>query len=522
MRFSMALLWLLLPFILGAHNQKIEGFVYNDINKNGQMDAGESGVEGVAVSNEFHVVKTDEKGFYSLDAFHHMAVFITKPAGWDLPLDENNLPQFYYIHQPKGSPPYLDFPGIEPTGTLPKRINFALYKAEDTQQFKALIVGDPQPTDSVEVGYFRDDIVAKMMGLEGAFYMAYGDIAFDNLDIYPQYTQVVSKLGMPAYNVHGNHDVNFKARSDKYSGETFKRWYGPLNYSFNHGQVHFIVLDNVQYHGWNKQENKKGGYTGFLNEKQLGWLKNDLAQVPTNHLIVINTHIPIKSSRSEGKSINTVNRTALFELLKPFQSVLAISAHMHYIEHLELNKSHGWHGPGRFYNINVGAGCGAWWTGPKDARGIPVSYCLDGTPNGFYQFTFTGNRFNYRYIPSKEKADAQLRISSPFGMVNKERLAEQNIVVNIFNADAQTTATAIINGEKKVTLKRVKMSDPFIERYLKQGGNLPGWIGGAVSNSHMFTAPLPASLGKGTHSIKVEAKDSRDNVYKGYTIFNIE
>jgi hypothetical protein len=31
-----------------------------------------------------------------------MTVFVTKPADWEVPLDEQNFPQFFYHHLPEG------------------------------------------------------------------------------------------------------------------------------------------------------------------------------------------------------------------------------------------------------------------------------------------------------------------------------------------------------------------------------------------------------------------------------------
>ena len=46
-----------------------------------------------------------------------------------------------------------------------------------------------------------------MHGRKASFYIAYGDIAFDDLSLYEEYNQIVGKLGLPAYGVHGNHDM---------------------------------------------------------------------------------------------------------------------------------------------------------------------------------------------------------------------------------------------------------------------------------------------------------------------------
>jgi hypothetical protein len=33
-----------------------------------------------------------------------IAIFVTEPAGYDVPVDANNVPHFDYIHKPDGSP----------------------------------------------------------------------------------------------------------------------------------------------------------------------------------------------------------------------------------------------------------------------------------------------------------------------------------------------------------------------------------------------------------------------------------
>lgn len=88
-------------------------------------------------------------------------------------------------------------------------------------------------------------------------------------------------------------------------------------------------------------------------------MKEDLKYTPQDYLVVINTHIPIKSAVSDGASINLTNRAELFKILEKRRHLLALSAHMHYIDHLEFAKQDGWLGDATFYNINVGAECGA-------------------------------------------------------------------------------------------------------------------------------------------------------------------
>lgn len=502
--------------------QKVTGTVFLDSNHNGSKDDGEQGVSGVAVSNQIAVVLTDKHGRYELPVRDEMIVFISKPAGYDLPLDENNLPRFYYIHQPGGSPGKLARRGIKPGGTLPDRIDFALYDGRVQQRFSALIVGDPQPRDSTEVGYFRDDIVADMAGKDAAFYLALGDITFDNLDNYRHYNQVVSQLGIPAYNVPGNHDENYRAPSDRYALETFKSIYGPPYYSFNEGRVHFMVLDDVDYLGWDTKNNRSRGYRGYISDEQLEWIKNDLEVIPDDYLIVLTMHIPLFTLESNNPGVNVVNRQKLFQILQNRPHLLAVSGHMHFIEHLDFPDSIGWQGASVFHSINAGAGCGAWWSGPKNEQGIPLSYCMDGTPNGYFIFEFDGNRFRQRFIPAKHKESHQMRIFSPAGVVSQSALDSLQIVVNIFNAGPNADVFFQIDNNVRQRLANRRMADPFMTDYLERNREyFPGWLGGVTVSSHVWVAALPKNLKPGSHILRISASDGKGNIFSGVRLFDI-
>lgn len=507
----------------GAESRNISGFVFIDHNENGLKDDGEPGLPNVAVSNQREVVLTDEQGRYNLPVRENMIVFVSQPAGFELPRNEHNLPQFYYIHHPEGSPDGLKYPGIAPTGKLPDEINFPLYTAPYKENFKALISGDPQPRDSVEVGYFRDDIITEMIGSDTDFYLALGDIAYDDLSIYDQYNRAVSQIGLPAFHVGGNHDVNFRVDSDTFSLETFNRIYGPEYYSFNYGQVHFVVLDNVEYLGWDWENQKSKGYRGYISEDQLLWLENDLRYVPDDFLIVLSMHIPLYTKISPGASVNVANREALFRLMQNRQQVLVLSAHMHILEHLYLGKEQGWPGEQELYTMNLAAACGAWWSGPKDPRGIPESYCLDGTPNGYFVFSFQGNRFNYRFVPANYHPDYQLRISSPAGVLERSALDTTQIIVNVFNADPETRVFFQLNDLPRQILKRERMRDPFMQRHLRQNRDtFARWISDVAENDHMWVGALPENLPAGTHTLRVSASDKRGNLYSGVRIFEVK
>ena len=500
----------------------ISGIVFWDINKNDKLDSEEEGITGVVVSNQRDVVVTDDDGNFTLPLIADRAIFVTKPSGYALPLNMDNLPQFSYIFSPQGSPSGLKYKGLSPTSKLPEKLYFPLYKDIYTESFNALIVGDPQARDSIEVNYFRDDIIAEMVGKDALFYMALGDIAGDNLGIYKHYNDVVSQLGIPAHNVPGNHDENYHVKDDTHAMDTFKRIYGPEYYSFNYGKVHFIVLDIVEYAGWDSTENKHGPYRGYLHPDQLTWLKNDLKHVPDDHLITLTMHIPIFTEYSISDNMNLVNRDELFKILEPHKHILALSGHLHVIENLKLDQRNGWNSENPFYSMNVGAGCGAWWSGPKDERSIPVSYCMDGSPNGYFIFSFEGNRFNQHFYPAYQSTDYQIRISYPNESVNKDSLANTKIIVNVFNADSETEVYCQVDNSDRMLMTRKRMKDPFAVNYLKNNKDqFPYWIKDVANTNHIWIIELPAELKTGQHAIKISAIDGKNNIYSQIKIFEV-
>jgi len=101
--FCLAVSFLLLSNVWAinqAESAVVKGYVFLDKNSNGVRDPGEPGIRGVSVSNGRDVVQTDYHGYYTLPALDEMVVFISKPAGFTPPLNENNIPRFFTFISP--------------------------------------------------------------------------------------------------------------------------------------------------------------------------------------------------------------------------------------------------------------------------------------------------------------------------------------------------------------------------------------------------------------------------------------
>lgn len=509
------------PSLLQGAKKPARGTVFLDANNNGIFDSNENGIPGVVVSNQKDAVQTDEKGRYRIPITKETVIFISKPAGYELPRDKNNLPKFFYIHQPKGSPNGLKYKGIAPTGKLPRSVDFPLVKSEIKNSFSAIIMGDPQTKRAEEVDFYRDDVITGLVGTSADFYLALGDIMYDDLNLYPRMNRVIGQLGIPVYHVPGNHDMNFRVPDHHHSTETFRRVYGPDYYSFNVGKVHFVTLNTVKYKGWNKEKSKSSGYIGYVHEKQLTWLRNDLSFVPEDHLVVLSMHIPISTGQNEKANTKVTNRDALFDVLKDRKHLLALAGHMHFVEYLELGPEHGWKSSVVFPSLTVGAGCGTWWHGPKNPAGLPLGLGTDGTPNGHFFFKFDGIRYTYRFYPGSTSPDEQMRINSPSGTLTSQELERMQINVNVFAGTPGTKVTCQLDDGTPMLMERTVMNDPYFEQLVKENKDAyKDWMK-PVKSFHTWTAPLPGNLTEGIHRLKVTVKDHQGFVFTSYKLFEV-
>jgi len=175
---------------------------------------------------------------------------------------------------------------------------------------------------------------------------------------------------LPVYPCIGNHDVYgwFQKSPDTTDPLYGKTWavkelkMTERYYHFTKGVWDFIVLDSTQL-------NPAGGYIGKIDEEQLTWLKNKLAEIPSDHHISIISHIPILSicsglffNKTEPNGDLKIQRnlmhTDFLELKKIFLKYpnlrSCLSGHIHLqdeVRYLDVS-----------YYCN-GAVSGGWWKG---------------------------------------------------------------------------------------------------------------------------------------------------------------
>ena len=488
------------------------GTVFHDVNKNGKRDAGEKGLPNVAVSNGQEIVETDEQGKWKLPASKDVIFFVIKPGGWMTPLNNHKLPRFHYIHKPKGSPPSR-YPGTAPTGPLPKFIDFPLHKQDEPDKFRAIFFGDPQPQTQTEIDYIANDIVAELIGNDAKFGVTLGDIMFDNLSLFGSLNRTIALIGIPWYNVIGNHDLNFEAKLDRYSDETFERVYGPPYYSYDYGKVHFIVLDNVD---WNHDEQRnRATYRGGFGKRQLAFVKADLARVPKDRLVMLMMHIPLTT---------TGDRKDLYRLIEKRPYTLSISGHTHWQAHQFIDRGDGWMGAKPHHHIVNVTVSGSWWKGAKDERGIPHTIMRDGAPNGYSIITFDGAKATFDFKAARFPKSHQLRIHAPFSIAGKDS-AKTMVYVNVFSGSKKSTVKLRVNGGPWVELKKTDEVDPYYVqlREAEIKNKVPGpELNAPTTSHHLWKGPLPANLIKGSHTLEALTRDMYGRKFTARRVIRVE
>ncbi len=499
-----------------APTQTVTGVVFADKNASGVFDEGDVPLEGIRVSNGRKVVLTDAQGRYALPMEHEGVVFVIKPRNYQAPLNEYNLPQFYYLHRPKGSPA-TRFAGIAPTGPLPASVDFALTPTQEPDEFNVIIFGDPQPRNTTEIDYMLrkvvEELVAQGVSDNVSFGISLGDIVFDDLGLFAALNAAIAQIGLPWINVLGNHDCNFDAPALSQSYETFQRIYGPAYYAFDYGPAHFVVLNTVT---WHEGDNRRY-YRGGLGQDQLAFVANNLAHVPKDALVVFVMHIPFIDSTAW----NAGELQAFYRIIEDRPHTLSFAAHTHSHKHRFLDPSNGWQGSRPHHHVIHGTICGAWWSGPMNEYAVPQTLMADGTPHGYGILTIKGNTYRHRYKVFGRDEDFQMHIHAP-ETVTADAEQSGSISANIFNAwaDAEVSMRIGRNGTW-LPMQHKHEPDPVFLDYRDRHESVPEryWRNPPQPRPcrHIWSTPL-GKLPEGTHLIEIKAVNPDGQMFRGVRI----
>ena len=512
--YNLIILLILASCIQVNAQQHVSGFIFHDLNANGIHDEGEPGIAGVAVSNGSDVVLTNQNGHYALDISDDATIFVIKPGNYNYPVNDLNLPQFYYNHKPKGSPD-LKYTGVDPTGPLPESVDFGLLSGSDSDEFSMLVFSDPQSYTEEQISYYDRSIVEELAGVQGhSFGITLGDIVGDNLDFFESTNRATAQIGLPWFHVFGNHDMNFDAGIQQHADETFERVYGPATYAFNHGKVHFIILDDVIY----PNDIDDRFYVGGLREEHFRFIENSLRFVPKENLVVLAMHIPLFNEAPWGETFLNSHRERLFNLLRNHPFTLSLSGHTHIQRHYYFDKEDGWNNADPHHHYNVGTSSGDWWSGEYRDNGTPDATMRDGTPQGYNILRFKGNTYAYDYKVVGEHEDFKMLIYGPKAVPLNQRFRGE-FYVNFFQGSENDTVEFSVNGGEWRTMRYAVEQDPHVSamRYRwDHAETLPKGTrpSNPVNCYHLWKARVPTNVPAGENTIHVRVKDKLGRVYE--------
>ncbi|MFI5310918.1 MAG: metallophosphoesterase [Gemmatimonadales bacterium] len=270
---------LALTFAGGSRAAAVHGVVFDDVNGNGVRDAGERGLQGVAVSNQADVVVTDAEGHFELASAGTGVVFVSVPDG------RRAVGAFW--KEAPGTASSVDFA----LATSPRRTDFTFVHASDTHM------------DDQSVTRTRS-LRAIVDSLKPAFVLVTGDLVRDALRVpeptararYEMVGREFAAFSVPVHTVPGNHEMFGIERHESlvspahplFARGMYRHYLGPDYYSFDAGGVHFIGLDSVDRDDlW---------YYGHVDSLQLAWLAKDVGRLPAGTPVVTFNHIPLVSS----------------------------------------------------------------------------------------------------------------------------------------------------------------------------------------------------------------------------------
>lgn len=447
------------------------------------------GISNVVVTDGYTCVLTDEKGIYQFKRTKEARfVYYSNPSGYEIATEraDHEMALFYAK--------------LAPSLKGRVRNDFRLVKtSEDQKEFTLLAIGDPQVANQSDVARFREetmqdvrntiqDINTPILGL------SMGDVVADQTSLLETMKTSLGNMGMPVFTTIGNHDKFTTTSEGVKVGDMFSNTFGPLNYSFNYGDVHFICIDNVVFtDGTN--------YTIGVSEEQINWLTNDLSFVPKSKMIILYYHMPMRGT-------NFTNRTALLNLFKDYKTVHFMCGHTHYTENY-MHQS-----PRQVYEHVHGAACGAWWKSTING---------DGTPNGYAVYTVSGTEItNWYYKAVNYDKDFQIRLHKGNATFGGEYatfgygLGNDVIIANVWNADPNWQIEVFEDGIKtgNMSLSNI-MQDSWSKGYhIGVLNRNPDNY--STRTTHLYRYTLQNS----NASVRVVATDPFGNVYEQENIVN--
>ena len=490
-------------------------------------------VSGVTVSDGVLVTTTDAQGCYYLRSLRaSLFVFISTPKNYKVAVDRA-VPQFFHRFKSTKSSTY-------------ELHNFVLAPEENTKH-RVLVWSDTHLANRTDdknqfKKYFKPDIEAEITKAKSEGVKLYaiglGDLAWDefwykNDYSLKHYRADISDFDLAIYSSPGNHDNDPTIADDFLAAAGFRDNINPLYYSFNIGDIHYIMMDNTLFK--NTGGNNVQDYTEGFTDDQMKWLKGDLANVPKGATIIFGLHIPwTNRAQSSGKftyAMPAAQRNEVEALLSDF-NVHFISGHTH-TNYTNIMNS-------KLMEHNIAGVCGTWWwTGYYSKNKCRLNG--DGTPSGYKVFDINNSEVTWRYkvmsrdekyqfraydlrnclitrdlyCPAKNNKNVSDEFFSEYANGYDKAANTTNtkkILINVFDYDDDWKVEVTENGAK-LSVNRIDGKDPLHTIHFNMGrmnSNSTSMTFPTGGTAHLFEA----STSQTTSSVVIKVTDRFGRVYE--------
>lgn len=505
-----------------------------DNNVYGVVHCDGEGLADVVVSDGVEVVKTDKNGVYQFKSAKKWGyVFVSIPKGYEV-VSEGVLPQFHATLTEKAD--------------KAERHDFNLVKVNQ-DKYRVYFLGDMHLADRTnDLNQFDNcmkEVKADIMDDDVKSYViTLGDMTWDlywysRNYYFPQYLKSVNYYFKNAakqvqfFHTIGNHDHDMCKDGDFNTVVEYVKDIAPTYYSFNIGDVHYIVLDDILCTnvGGAASAKPKRTYSEEVTSEQMKWLVKDLSFVSKSTPVIVTSHAPVYAKETV-KNVNAVttyylkNSETLLSKFKGYK-VDFVTGHTHVLYNVDKSSD-------GIYEHNAGAVCASWWWSGYLTPGIHI--CTDGAPGGYSVWDITGTDKKWRYKGTGRDADEQFRsydLNKVYFTVEKDapkvpaalkskfekytdaypKNSDNEVLINIWNWNPKWKIEIKENG-KTLSSTRVKGYDPlhiaaltakrFNDASLTEE---PAFT--TTVNYHMFKVKASSA----TSTIDIKVTDEFGNVY---------
>lgn len=332
-----------------------------------------SPAKGIVVSDGFSCTTTDEAGIYQLTRnINARNVFISFPATAEITVKKNQIPDFFHSFNAAANGVIRhDFSIVRRKTATPRRFQLIVFADSQIrlQRFGEHFSKDFCPDANKTVAESNLPTVGITCGDDGDDNLWHQkrdgeDMTFQTVaDCY-------GALSFPMFHCAGNHDHDKSHSVPAATGtddenympyyyasiKPFEKAFNPVDYSFNYGNVHFVIMDNIRYYG-------PSSYTIGFTDEQIEWLRQDLSYVPTTMAVFISLHASYYRRNME-------NKEELAKLIAPYANKWFFIGHSHVNRYSEFTDEHA----GKVTEWMLATPMGVFYRSNVNHTGEPAGY----------------------------------------------------------------------------------------------------------------------------------------------------